>query len=167
MKLAGGCACQQIRYKLLADPMIVHACHCRDCQRITGSAFVINMWIERKFVETDGAAPKSSRLKGGTGQNHDVFFCDACGTYLWSFYHGAPGDALFVRAGTLDKPEAVAPDVHIFTRSKVPWLTLPKDAPAFKTFYPIEKIWAKESLERLKQNVAERKGSRTRKSRSG
>jgi len=80
----------KIRYKLLADPMIVHACHCRDCQRITGSAFVINMWIERKFVETDGAAPKSSRLKGARARIMTCFFCDACGTYLWSFYHGAP-----------------------------------------------------------------------------
>ena len=153
MKLAGGCSCGKIRYKLLDSPLIVHACHCRDCQRITGSAFVINLWIERKLVETTGA-PKSYRLAGGTGQHHDVFFCSNCGTYLWSFYHGAPGDALFVRAGTLDKPEAVAPDVHIFTRSKLPWLTLPKDVPAFKTFYSIDKIWTPESRERLRRNVA-------------
>src|SRR5712664_589684 len=77
--LTGGCACEAIRYKLTASPLIVHACHCRDCQRVTGSAFVVNIWIERKFVETDSPAPKSFRLAGGSGNPHDVFFCGECG----------------------------------------------------------------------------------------
>jgi hypothetical protein len=154
--LAGGCACGTIRYKLTASPLIVHACHCLDCQRLTGSAFVINLWIEKKFVEVGPAAPKSFMLKGGSGNRHEVFFCGACGTYLWSRYHGAPGDALFVRAGTLDKPKAVKPDVHIFTRSKLPWLELPKDAPAFKSFYKMDKIWPAESKERLRRNPSAR-----------
>jgi hypothetical protein len=152
--LAGGCACGSIRYKLTAPPLIVHACHCRDCQRITGSAFVINIWIERKFVEAN-QAPKSFRLTAGTGKPHDVFFCETCGTYLWSFYHAAPGDALFVRAGTLDQPEQVKPNVHIFTRSKLPWFLLPRDTPAFETFYKIDDIWTAASKERLRQNVSE------------
>ena len=149
--LEGGCACGSIRYKLTASPLIVHACHCRDCQRITGSAFVINLWIESGFVETD-AAPKSFRLKGGSGNPHDVFFCDQCGAYVWSRYHGAPGDFLFVRAGTLDTPDAVRPDVHIFTRSKLPWVQLPKDTPAFSSFYKINEVWSAESKERLKRS---------------
>jgi hypothetical protein len=150
--LTGGCACGAVRYQLAAPPMIVHACHCRDCHRITGSAFVINLWIERELVEAS-AAPKSFRLAGGTGKPHDVFFCGNCGTYLWSFYHAAPGDALFVRAGTLDQPEKVKPDVHIFTRSKLPWLQLPKDVRAFETFYKIDEIWPAESKERLRRNT--------------
>jgi hypothetical protein len=150
MDLEGGCACRTIRYKLTADPLIVHACHCRDCQRITGSAFVINLWIEKKFVEAGPVAPKSCRLAGGSGRGHELFFCEKCGTYLWSFYHGAPGDCLFVRAGTLDHPEAVTPDVHIFTRSKVPWLQLPEGVPAFKAFYKIVDVWSPESRERLR-----------------
>lgn len=150
MKQQGGCACQAVRYSLTAAPLIVHACHCRDCQRITGSAFVINLWIEAKFVEARATAPKSFRLAGGSGKPHEVFFCEACGTYLWSRYHGASGDFLFVRAGTLDRPEAVRPDVHIFTRSKLPWLELPPDVPAFKTFYKIDKLWPAESLKRLR-----------------
>lgn len=152
--LAGGCACRDIRYKLAQAPLIVHACHCRDCQRITGSAFVINLWIERKFVEANHTA-KSFGLTGGSGKPHDVFFCEKCGTYLWSFYHAAPGDALFVRAGTLDQPERVKPDVHIFTRSKLPWLQLPNDAPAFATFYKIDEVWSAESKERLRRNTSE------------
>jgi hypothetical protein len=151
--LTGGCACGGIRYKLGETPLIVHACHCRDCQRITGSAFVINLWIERKFVEASHI-PKSFRLTAGTGKPHDVFFCENCATYLWSFYHAAPGDALFVRAGTLDRPEKVKPDVHIFTRSKVPWLQLPENVPAFETFYKIDEVWPAKSRERLRQNAA-------------
>ena len=147
--LKGGCACGNIRYTLTNSPLIVHACHCRDCQRITGSAFVINLWIETKFVEAQGT-PKSCELKGGSGQPHEVFFCERCGVYVWSRYAGAPGDFRFVRGGTLDNPDAVRPDVHIYTRSKVPWLQLPPDAPAFATFYDIPKVWPAASLERLK-----------------
>jgi hypothetical protein len=155
MNLEGGCACRNIRYKLTATPLIVHACHCRDCQRLTGGAFVINIWIERKFVESLSAAPKSFRLSGGSGKDHDVFFCDRCGTYVWSRYNIAPGDALFVRAGTLDNPKAVKPDVHIFTRSKVPWLSLPEDVPEFKSIYKIEEFWPVASKERLRLNLSE------------
>src|SRR5579872_3485880 len=154
--LAGGCACGAIRYKLAEPPLVVHACHCRDCQRITGSAFVINLWIERKFVESS-LTPKSFRLTAGSGKPVDVFFCDKCGTYLWSVYHAAPGDCLFVRAGTLDQPEQVKPDVHIFTRSKLSWLQLPEDALAFKTFYNLDEIWPAQSKERLRRNMSDRR----------
>src|SRR5205807_8127112 len=110
--------------------------------------FVTNIWIESKFVEPGPNAPASFRLKGGSGQPHDVFFCQRCGTTLWSRYHPVPW-ALFVRAGTLDDPDAVKPDVHIFTRSKLPWLELPKGVPAFKTFYRIDEVWSEESRKRL------------------
>ena len=154
MGLTGGCACGAVRYELTATPLIVHACHCRNCQRLTGSAFVINLWIEQQFVEAS-SAPKSFRLAGGSGKPHEVFFCDACGTYLWSRYRAA-GDALFVRAGTLDRPHAVRPDVHIFTRSKLPWIELPKGVPAFKAFYRVADVWPEASRERLAGNRAAR-----------
>jgi hypothetical protein len=154
VNLEGGCACRAIRYVLTASPLIVHACHCRDCQRLTGGPFVINIWIERAFVETGPAAPKSFRLAAGSGRHHDVFFCGTCGTTLWSRYQIAPGDALFVRAGTLDDPAAVTPDVHLFTRSKLPWLDLPQGTRAFQSIYKIDEIWPAESRERLRQNIA-------------
>jgi len=156
MTLEGGCACRSIRYRLTAPPLIVHACHCRDCQRVTGSAFVINIWIERQFVDAGHAVPKLFRLTAGSGKHHDVFFCDTCGTYVWSRYHIAPGDALFVRAGTLDDPTAVRPDVHIFTRSKLPWVDLPQGVPAFESIYKIEEFWSAESKERLRRDLAAR-----------
>jgi hypothetical protein len=70
-------------------------------------------------------------------------------TRLWSKYHAAPGDTLLVRVGTLDHPERVEPDVHIFTRSKLPWFQLPPDQPAFEGFYKIPEVWPAASQERL------------------
>ena len=150
MNLEGECSCGAIRHKLTNTPLIVHACHCRDCQRVTGSAFVINIWIEKRFVEATGPTPKSITLSGGTGKDHEAFFCANCGTYVWSRYAVAQGgDALFVRAGTLDNPAAVKPDVHLFTRSKLPWVKLPEDALAFETAYKIDDVWPPASKERL------------------
>jgi len=155
MNLEGGCACGALRYELTADPLIVHACHCRDCQRLTGSAFVTNIWIEKKFVETVSGVPRSFKLSGGSGKPNEVFFCERCGTYVWSKYYASPGDTVLLRVGTLDRPEAVKPDVHIFTRSKLPWFNLPKDVRAFETFYELKEVWPAESLERLRRNAAE------------
>jgi hypothetical protein len=153
----GGCACGAIRYALTTDPLIVHACHCRDCQRLTGSAFVVNLWLERSCVTASGAAPQSFALRAGSGRRHEVFFCGACGTTLWSRYHLVPA-ALFVRAGTLDDPSAAVPDVHLFTRSKLPWVTLPEGVPAFASFYRIAAVWSPEQQARWRRaRAAERR----------
>jgi hypothetical protein len=155
MTLDGGCACGAIRYRLTQAPMIVHACHCRDCQRQTGGAFVVNLWIERKFAETIGPEPVGCALPAGpSGKAHEVFACPRCNTHLWSKYHSAPGDTLFVRAGTLDEPAAIAPDVHIYTRSKLPWIELPADARVFDAYYRRSEIWSPASLERWQALVA-------------
>ncbi len=155
MSLEGGCACRTIRYRLTTSPMIVQACHCRDCQRLTGGPFAINLWIERRFVEGNPANSEVVPVGGRSGKAHDVSFCATCGTILWSRYHIVSSDCLFVRAGTLDTPEAVTPDVHIFTRSKLPWLALPEGMPAFETIYRIDDVWPAESKERLRRNRAE------------
>ena len=154
MDLEGGCACGAVRYRLTAPPLIVHTCHCRDCQKQTGSAFVLNMWIEKNCVDADHNLPKSLMLTAGSGKPHEVFYCGNCATRLWSKYHAAPGDTLLVRVGTLDHPEQVTPDVHIFTRSKLPWLQLPPDVPAFPAFYKIPEVWPAASQERLRRNIA-------------
>jgi hypothetical protein len=154
MDREGGCACGAVRYRLTAAPLIVHACHCRDCQKQTGSAFVLNMWIEKSCVTANHRLPQSFMLTAGTGKPHEVFFCGECNTRLWSKYHAAPGDTLLVRVGTLDQPERIEPDVHIFARSKLPWLQLPPDKPAFETFYKIPEVWPAASQERLRRNIA-------------
>jgi hypothetical protein len=62
--------------------------------------------------------------------------------------YGRP-EVRFVRGGTLDQPSAVAPDVHIFTRSKLPWIELPDTVPAFEVYYDSKALWPAASLERL------------------
>jgi hypothetical protein len=153
MKRTGSCSCGAIRYALGEAPMVVHACHCRDCQRLTGSAFVINLWIEERCVERSGPEPRVFQTKGGTGAIHEVFSCPTCATQLWSRYHGS-GATLFVRGGTLDEPDSVTPDIHIFTRSKLPWVALPPGAKHFEAFYPIQKVWPAESYARLRAAMA-------------
>src|SRR5262249_58761121 len=158
----GGLSGGAIRYRLSEEPLIVHACHCRDCQRLTGAPFVLNLWIERKFVEASGAEPQIAQMKAGSGAGHDVAFCGACSTPLWSRYYAPPGDTLFVRGITLDEPDAYVPDVHIWTRSKPAWLPLPEGARAFPDMYgDFAEDWPADKLPRFRQHGAEHKAARS------
>ncbi len=143
----GGCACGAVRYALNAAPMFVHCCHCRDCQRQTGSAFVLNALIEADKVALLAGAPAPTRMPTDSGRPHDIWRCPACGTAVWSTYGGVEA-IRFMRVGTLDEPNAVRPDVHIYTRSKQPWLTLPPAVPAFAEYYSSKQQWPAESLAR-------------------
>ena len=147
--LEGGCSCGTVRYRLASEPMFVHCCHCLNCQKHTGSAFVINMLIEASRVEVLAGEPEPVTMPLNGGSPNDIYRCPACRVAVWSVY-GGRAQVLFVRAGTLDDPRAVAPDVHIFTRSKLPWVTLPEGAPAFHVYYDTEKLWPAESLTRRK-----------------
>jgi hypothetical protein len=144
---AGGCACGSVRYSLRADPMFVHCCHCRDCQRLVGSAFVINAIIETDQISLLKGAPEPTAVPTHSGRPHDVYRCPDCLTALWSDF-GHRAYLRFVRTGTLDAPDAVTPDVHIFTRSKLPWVVLPADAQVFEVYYDIATVWPAESLAR-------------------
>jgi hypothetical protein len=147
--LEGGCACGAVRYRLTSAPMFVHCCHCRDCQRQTGSAFVLNALIETTRVELLAAQPRRFPQPTDSGRPHGIDRCEACGTAVWSEYGGR--EALrFVRVGTLDDPTALAPDVHIYTRSKQPWVALPEGVPAFEAYYDSAKLWPPASLARRK-----------------
>jgi hypothetical protein len=147
--LEGGCACGKMRYRLASRPMFVHCCHCRDCQRQTGSAFVINALIETDRVEKLAGETKAVPVPTDSGRPHEIHRCPACETALWSHYGGVHRMS-FVRVGALDDPSALPPNVHIYTRSKLPWVALPADVPAFEAYYDSKKLWPAESLERRK-----------------
>ncbi|WP_414833292.1 GFA family protein [Afifella sp. YEN Y35] len=147
VELEGGCSCKEVRYRLTSRPMFVHCCHCRDCQRETGSAFVLNALIERDRIELFKAEPVVVTLPTASGLPHDVYRCPNCQIALWSDY-GRRGILSFLRVGTLDNPHVLVPDVHIYTRSKVPWLELPADVPAFEEYYDLEEVWPTASLAR-------------------
>lgn len=143
----GGCSCRKLRYKMQGDPLIVHACHCRQCQRVTGSAFVMNALIEKTKVERLCGDIESIHFEG---TRHTAFFCPECATYVWSQYKsGRFDDCWFVRVGTLDEPDLAPPDVHIFIESKQPWVLIPDEAPKFQRFYKIDEVWKKASIDRM------------------
>jgi hypothetical protein len=145
--LEGGCACGTVRYRLAPPPMIVHCCHCRDCQRQTGSAFVINALIETDRITRLAGDAERVPVPTESGRPHEIHRCPRCRTALWSDYGGRPG-LRFVRVGTLDDPAALPPDVHIYTRSKLPWVSLPAGVPAFAAYYDMTAVWSPESLAR-------------------
>jgi len=148
MGLAGSCSCGAVRYRLASRPMFVHCCHCKDCQRQTGSAFVINALIEADRVEATGETTPVP-MPTDSGRPHIIHRCPKCQTALWSNYGGRE-EIRFVRVGTLDEPGALPPDVHIYTRSKLPWVTLPQGVPAFEAYYDSKTLWPEESLKRRK-----------------
>ena len=148
----GGCSCGAVRYRLTSEPMFVHCCHCLNCQRQTGSAFVINLLIEADRIELLGGEPEPVDVPRDDGSTQRIYRCPSCQVAVYSEY-GRP-EVRFVRAGTLDEPSSVAPDVHIFTRSKVLWVTLPASTPAFDVYYDSRTLWPAESLERLDATLA-------------
>jgi len=143
----GQCACGAVRYRLTSPPMFVHCCHCRDCQRQAGSAFAINALIETDRIEMLAGEVAPTRMPTDSGRVHDIYRCPACGTAMWSDYGGRPA-MRFVRVATLDERDALPPDVHIFTRSKLPWVVLPDDGRVFEVYYDMAALWPPESLAR-------------------
>ena len=148
--LDGRCACGVVRYRLLSPPMFVHCCHCCDCQRQTGSAFVLNALIEADRVDLLSGNPEAVDVPTDSGEPHVIHRCSACRTALWSTYGGRTA-VRFVRVGTLDDPTALPPDVHIFTRSKLPWVMLPEGVLAFEVYYDPQALWPQASLERRRK----------------
>ena len=145
--MEGGCACGGVRYRLTSAPLFVHCCHCLNCQRQTGSAFVVNLLIESARVELLADEPVAVDVPRDDGSTQRVYRCRTCEVAVYSEY-GRP-DVRFVRAGTLDEPRRVTPDVHIFTKSKVVWVVIPESVPAFEVFYDMAEQWPAASLERI------------------
>jgi hypothetical protein len=146
----GGCTCGEVRYRMTSEPMFVHCCHCRWCQRESGAAFALNALIESDRVIVLKGAPAMVQIPTNSGKGQKVARCPACQIALWSNYAGA-GDAIrFIRVGTLDEPDRMPPDIHIYTMSKQPWVSLSPEVPAVKEYYRRDDYWPKESLARRK-----------------
>jgi hypothetical protein len=145
--LEGGCSCGAVRYRLNSAPMFVHCCHCRDCQRQTGAAFALNALIETDRITLLSGKPQPVGMPTDSGRPHHIYRCPTCQIAVWSEYGGL-AKLRFVRVGTLDDPDALPPDVHIYTRSKLPWVVLPSGVPAFEAYYSSKEVWPAASLER-------------------
>jgi hypothetical protein len=146
--LEGGCTCGAVRYRMMTQPLFVHCCHCRWCQRETGASFALNAMIEADRVSLLKGEIEVVNTPSNSGKGQKIIRCPICHIALWSNYAGG-GDAVrFVRVGTLDQPDALPPDIHIFTSSKQPWVVLPANIPAVEEYYSRNDYWPKESLER-------------------
>ena len=128
--------------------MIVHCCHCRWCQRETGSAFVLNAVVEATAVVVNGETPEIIPTPSESGRGQKISRCPTCQVALYSSYALSSDGVRFVRVGTLDDAHALAPDVHIYTESKVPWVVLPPRVPAFEKFYNPKEIWSEDARKR-------------------
>lgn len=148
--LEGGCDCRFVRYRLQTRPLFVHCCHCRWCQRESGASFALNAMIEADRVTNLGGEPEIVDTPSASGKGQLIARCPRCKVAVWSNYAGAGPVVKFVRVGTLDNPDALPPDIHIFTASRQPWVVIPPGQAAVPEYYDREQYWPAESLERRK-----------------
>jgi hypothetical protein len=143
----GGCTCGYVRYKIVSDPLIVHCCHCRYCQRQTGASFALNALFEASHVELLSGTVNEIIVPSPSGKGQKIARCPKCEIAIWSNYFmvGIKDMVRFIRVGTLDNPDLLPPDVHIFTESKQSWVNLSPDDLAVKEFYDYKKVWASEN----------------------
>lgn len=149
--LEGGCDCRSVRYRMETAPMIVHCCHCRWCQRETGTAFALNAVVETDRVavfQGDGDIELVD-TPSASGKGQKIARCRHCRIALWSHYPGGGNAVRFVRVGTLDNPDALPPDVHIYTSTKQPWVVLPPGATAVAEFYDPAQVWSPDARARF------------------
>jgi hypothetical protein len=146
--LDGGCDCRSVRYRVTTAPLFVHCCHCRWCQRESGASFALNALIETERVLKVGGAPEEIETPSASGRGQVIARCPTCRVAVWSHYHGAGRLLTFIKVGTLDNPDALPPDIHIFTASKQPWVIIPAGVPSVSQYYDAEKYWPTQSLER-------------------
>jgi hypothetical protein len=137
-----------VRYALLMEPLFVHCCHCRWCQRESGAAFALNAMIEAEQVRHLAAEPEIVDTPSASGRGQKFARCPRCRLAVWSNYAGPGPFIRFVRVGTLDEPDHLPPDIHIFTSTKQPWVRLPADVPAVPEYYDRARHWPAASLER-------------------
>jgi hypothetical protein len=144
----GGCDCRAVRYRMETAPLFVNCCHCRWCQRESGASFALNAMIESSRVTNLGVEPEIVDTPSDSGAGQKIARCPRCRVAVWSHYAGAGPVVKFVRVGTLDDPDLLPPDIHIFTASKQPWVVLPTGMPAVPEYYDREQYWPQESLAR-------------------
>lgn len=120
--LTGGCLCGAVRYRTSGTPLFQMICHCRDCQRASGTGGVPVMGVPRATFEVTGTTTRSA-ITGGSGKLAIRHFCPGCGCLLFGTPEVAP-DLVTIYVGSLDDPAAFAPSAAIFTRHRPPWAQL-------------------------------------------
>jgi hypothetical protein len=129
----GGCLCGAVRYECKAEPIVMGNCHCRDCQRASGTAFVGGILVSRDAVTIVGAV-KYYNVKGDSGSIIGRGFCPICGS--WLFSQPPVRELMGITAGCLDDPSGFQPSMDIYTASAQPWVYMNPDLPKYAKMPP-------------------------------
>jgi hypothetical protein len=129
-KISGSCLCGAVRYECNAEPLGMAICHCSHCQKVSGSAFSVNIVVPAPSVTWQGQTPASYADKGESGRSLSRKFCRNCGSSIATEAEGLPG-ALIIKAGTLDDLSWLKPNTHIWTSSAQPWVKIEPGATTF------------------------------------
>ncbi len=128
-QIVGGCLCGKVRYSASGDPVFVGVCHCRDCQKFTGSAFAVVIGVRKPAFSLQGKVTTYSKT-GDTGKSIERQFCPECGSSIADEADALPG-IVMISTGTLDDPSWVKPAMQIYCDSAQPWVQLGGDMRAF------------------------------------
>ena len=120
--MIGGCLCGDVRYSASGDPVVTSICHCRDCQKQTGSAFVEVVAVPEGALSIQGTLQTFTNA-GDSGRKLNRKFCPRCGTAVVIDAEAFPGVAL-IMGGTLDDPSWLKPTMALFCDSAQPWLAI-------------------------------------------
>lgn len=153
LPIEGRCSCGEVHFHMMRMPMFVHCCHCSWCQRESGSAFAVNAMLESSELSIVKGQVEDVKIETLSGGGQTVARCPNCKIALWSYYGAAREKVAFIRVGTLLSPQICPPDIHIFTSTKQPWLTLNDAKPQMEAFYRRSEVWPEESVLRYKAAV--------------
>jgi hypothetical protein len=144
LPLSGGCPCEAVRFDVTAMPLLVHACHCTECQRWSGSAFSMSMSVAAETFRVTRGEPKPWRRIGASGVQSTYWFCSDCGGRVYGERSARP-DLIAIRAGTVDDTSWLRPVAHVYMRSAQPWEQISGDTECFETvpkdFWSLTEKW--------------------------
>jgi hypothetical protein len=129
-KLTGSCQCSEIRYEYTGNPIEIYICHCKECQKQSGSAFGISVEVTRENFKVTHGIPKFWRRKANSGTSVNCAFCANCGTRPWH-EPDAESRTLSIKGGTLDQPIDVSKAIHLWVSRKLPGVIIPDEAVQF------------------------------------
>ncbi len=153
----GGCGCGHVRYQVAGEPIFAGNCHCRLCQRQTGSTSAVNAFFETAQITLLVGSLTEHEVPTGSGEAQTICRCGQCGTAVWSHYPRMGRLGAGVRVGTLDDPASIALDAVIYVESKLPWAVLPDGIPVFQQAYDFAEILPPDRFARLKALAQRRK----------
>ena len=133
-RFSGGCLCGAVHYECAAEPVFSANCHCRDCQRVTGSAFAATLFVPRNTVTVTGTVHYYD-VTGESGNIVSRGFCPTCGARLFTKPAIVP-DLIGIVAGSLDDPSGFRPAMDIYTASAQPWDCMNPELPKFPKLPP-------------------------------